>query len=137
GTTDEEALNMTRARFWGELYRLLPTLSAWTAMEAGGMANDPLAEMIRRAGEDVFLSPEFRQIRTATGAESFGELAKMLAMMAGGAPGAPPTSPGAASDLSLVKQDTMASPVESRVVTEALINRDTDQGGAALRAPSG
>ena len=135
-TTDEEAADMTRARFWGELYRVLPMLSAWTAMEAGGISDDPLAEMIRRAGEDVFLSEEFRQIRVATGMQSFGELAQLLQQMgqqkAGGKQPA-----GAASDLSLITQDDVNSPVQARVVSDALMQRDTNQAASMIRGPQG
>ena len=140
GTTDEDALSLTRARFWGEMYRVLPFLSAWTAMERGGIADDPLAEMIRRAGEDVFLSEEFRQIRVVTGAQSFGELAAMLAQLAqqnGGAPGKPAAgSPGGGANSAdgLVTQDTLTSPVEARVVDESLIDRNTMQAASMMRA---
>lgn len=131
-TTDEEALDLTRARFWGEMYRVLPFLSAWTAMEAGGISDDPLAEMIRRSGEDVFLSEEFRAIRVATGAQSFGQLMQYISQLTaekkvtGGG--------GAASDQGLVTQTDINSPVEARVTSNALTDRDTNQAGAAYRA---
>lgn len=137
GTADEEALQMTKARLWGDLYNLLPFLSAWTAMERGGIADDPLAEMIRRAGEDVFLSPEFRQIRIATGAESFGELAQMLKQMSGqGTPGEPPAAPtntAASGDQRLTTQEGMSNPVQDRVTTDALANRDVNQGASQMQ----
>lgn len=132
-TTDEEAADMTRARFWGEMYRVLPFLSAWTAMEAGGISDDPLAEMLRRAGEDVFLSEEFRQIRIATGAQSFGELALMIQQMQAQKPAA--GGGGAGSDLSLVTQDDINSPVQSRITSDALDARDTNQAASMGRGP--
>ena len=126
---------MTRARFWGEMYRVLPFLSAWTAMEAGGIADDPLAEMIRRAGEDVFLSPEFMQIRVATGVQSFGELAQLLAQMSQQKGTSTQTAGGgAASDLGLLTQEDVNSPVQGRVMTDALRERDTNQAASMYRA---
>ena len=136
GTSDEEALQLTKARFWGDMYRILPFLSAWTAMERGGISDDPLAEMIRRAGEDVFLSEEFRMIRVATGAQSFGELATMLQQMMAAQGGAAPTNPGAGSDQALVSSDGINSPPQDRVVTDAMANRDINQGGSQNRGPS-
>lgn len=140
-TTDEDALAMTRARFWAEMYRVVPFLSAWTAMERGGIADDPLAEMLRRAGEDVFLSPEFTQIRVATGAQSFGELASMIANMTqqkgatgGGTPTElPATNDGGSAD-GLVSQDTLGGPVQSRIVDQALSDRNLTQTASMLRA---
>lgn len=102
-TTDEEALSLTKARFWGEMYRVLPFLSAFTAMEAGGISDDPLGEMLKRAGEDVFLSPEFTQMRVATGAESFGEFAQYIAELVknqkGGGNTTAPAGPDSAQGL--------------------------------------
>lgn len=132
-TTDEESLDLTRARFWGEMYRVMPFLSAWTAMEAGGIADDPLAEMVRRAGEDVFLSEEFKQIRVASGAKSFGALAEMIAGMSANKGSEP--MPTGGSDMGLVTQKLMTSPVEDRIATDAIIRRETDQGASEIRGP--
>ena len=135
-TTDEEALDLTRARFWSELYRVVPFLSAFTAMEAGGISDDPLAEMIRRGGEDVYLSPEFTQIRVATGAQTFGEFATLLANMTrekrGGAPN--PSSGGANSAEGLVQQTDINAPVQARIMDDAMANRDVNQGDSQMRA---
>ena len=80
-TTDEDAISQSKARFWLEMALRTPFLSYFTAMERGGVTDDPQEEMVRRAAEEVFLSPEFRAIRTMTGAQSFGELAEMLQQM--------------------------------------------------------
>ena len=137
-TTDEEALDLTRARFWGEMYRVLPFLSAWTAMEAGGIADDPLAEMVRRAGEDVFMSESFRMIREATGAASFGELAQYITQLQnqkGGAGGGPAGGPP--SDEGLITQEGIGAPVEDRITTDALMRRDTEQAASMMRGAEG
>ncbi len=134
-TTDEEALSLTKARFWGEMYRVLPFLSAWTAMERGGMTDDPLAEMLRRAGEDVYLSPEFAQIRIATGAESFGEFSAYLAQMVQNQKGGGGTGGGGANSAEgLVTQDTINAPVSP--VAPAAIQDTTalTQAASAIRA---
>lgn len=151
-TSDEEETELTKARFWGEMYRVLPFLSAFTAMERGGISDDPLMEMLKRSGEDVFLSDEFRQIRIATGAESFGELAQMISQMvaakgAGGAPaggGGTGTLPaaggsavaggGAASDQGLTTDAELAAPTQAGVTAESLTARDTRQAASELRA---
>lgn len=135
-TTDEDALALTRARFWSEMYRVVPFLSAWTAMERGGIADDPLAEMLRRAGEDVFLSPEFTAIRVATGAESFGELAQMIAALTaknGGPEGDIPGG-GANSADGLITQDNIGAPVVPSATSDALGDRNLDQAASMLRA---
>ena len=135
-TTDEDALSLTKARFWGELYRVLPFLSAWTAMERGGISDDPLAEMLRRSGEDVFLSPEFAQIRVATGAKSFGEFSTYIAQLAaekgtgGGA-----RIPGANSAEGLVTQTGDAAPIS--IAQEGVADPDMmalTQAASSLRA---
>ena len=139
-TTDEESLDMNRANLWGQLYQVLPFLSAFTAMEAGGISDDPLAEMIRRAGEDVFLSPQFTQMRVATGAQSFGELMQYIATLepkkAIGGAGGSGTGMGG-GDMSLVRGDSLTSPVESRIVSDSLVNRDVNQGIDEIRAGTG
>ena len=131
-TTDQEALDQTRARFWGEMYRIIPFLSAYTAMERGGISDQPMKEMIQRAAEDVFLSDEMTFVRKMTGAQSFGELNQMIeAMVKGGNIGG---SSGAASDQGLVQQETINAPVQSRVRGAALGERDINQSAAQIRA---
>ena len=142
-TTDEESLDMNRANLWGQLYQVLPFLSAFTAMEAGGISDDPLAEMIRRAGEDVFLSPQFTQIRIATGAQSFGELMQYIATLepnkaSGGTGGGGGSGTGmGGGDMSLVRGDSLTAPVESRIVSDSLVNRDVNQGIDEMRMGTG
>ena len=139
-TQDEEAISLTKARFWMEMYRVSPILSAYTAMERGEIADDPQKEMVRRAAEDVFLSEEFRMVRVMSGAESMQQLMEMVtAMQQERQPGTgPPSGPaGPASDLGLVSQDTLDSPAQDRIVSDALMRRDIEQGGAALRGPQG
>ena len=139
-TQDEEALSLTKARFWMEMYRVSPMLSAYTAMERGEIADDPQKEMLRRAAEDVFLSEEFRMVRVMSGAESMQQLMEMVTAMQqeNAKPAGPPSGPaGPASDLGLISQDTLDSPTQDRVVSDALIRRDTEQAGAALRGPQG
>ena len=133
-TTDEASLDLTRARFWADLYQRIPFLSAWTAMEAGDMADDPLAEMIRRKGEDVFNSPQFDELRVASGVQSFGEFAAYIANLASENGITPPPNPLGGSDRNLIEQESINSPVETRIVDDAYADRDVNQGGSQLRA---
>jgi hypothetical protein len=80
-TTDEEASNMVKARFWAEMYRLVPFLSAFTAMERGEISDEPQKELLRRTSEDIYLSPEMAMVRKLTAAESFNEFAGLLQTM--------------------------------------------------------
>ena len=133
-TTDMDTVSQIKARFWGEMYRLIPFLSAWTAMERGEIADDPMAEMIRRSAEDVFLSPEMTSIRTLTGANSFGEFATLVKANGWG-PQDSQAPPGPDSAQGLVSQDTMASPLQAQTVDTAYQNRDITQRLSQLRAP--
>lgn len=92
-TTDDEAVNMVKARFWSEMYRLIPFLSAWTAMERGEISDNPTREMVQRASEDIYLGPEARMVRTLTAMNSFGEFAEFIQAQIAGQ-GAGPNGPG-------------------------------------------
>ena len=131
-TTDEDAISQSKARFWLEMALRTPFLSYFTAMERGGVTDDPQKEMVRRAAEEVFLSPEFRAIRTMTGAQSFGELAQMIQQIQN-----PPaqTGNGVNTDQTLVAApfDLAASPGGTSVTEQAYANRNVAQGAAALR----
>ena len=135
-TTDEDALNMTKARFWSEMYRVVPFLSAYTAMTKGDITDQPMNEMIQRSAEDVYLSEEMTAIRKLTGAQSFGEFAAMIKeLVANGGE----TAGGAASDESLLagggdQATGPASATQQRIVTESLDNRDINQGASQIRA---
>lgn len=101
GTTDDEALNMVKARFWSELYRNVPGLSLTTVMRRGEMADDPIEEMRLRMLEDTEFSPEFarmRQIAAATLLQQLEEFAQAEAQRdereSDGAAGPQPSAPG-------------------------------------------
>lgn len=136
-TLDEDAIRLNKARFWAEMYRVCPFLSAFTVMERGDISDEPLAEMIRRSAEDVFLSEEMTMIRKFTGAQSFGEFAQMVSQLVknekGGTGGA---APGGGSDQGLVEQANVGGPVTNRqqdIFQEALAQRDVGQAGEAFR----
>ena len=139
-TSDQDMVSQIKARFWGEMYRLIPFLSAWTAMERGEIADDPTMEMVRRASEDVFLSPEMTMIRTLTGANSFGEFATLVkgnGWAQGGEGEASGTAPppGPDSSQGLVSQDNLMAPMQAQTVDTAIQNRDITQRIGQLRAP--
>ena len=132
-TTDQDALSQIKARFWGEMYNVLPFLSAFTAMERGEVSDEPMKELIQRSAEDVFLSPQMAMMRALTGAQSFGEFATMVQGMmsqGGGLEGGPQRN----SAEGLIDQEGLMAPTQARVTGEALRNRDTDQRVSQLRA---
>ena len=134
-TSDEDAVSQTKARFWAEMYRVIPFLSAYTAMERGEIADDPTMEMIRRSGEDVFLSEEFSMIRKMTGAQSFGELVQMVEQIqeTGTAEEGGPATPGANSAEGLVGQENILSQPVQATRDNALNERDINQVSAQFR----
>lgn len=83
-TTDEYEASMAKARFWLDAYQRTPFLSAVTAMTKGDVSDQPMEEMVMRAAEDVYLSPEMAAIRKLSGAQSFGEFAQMFQQLAQG-----------------------------------------------------
>jgi hypothetical protein len=141
-TSDEEAMDMTRAKLWADIYNMMPMLSAWTALEAGGMTDDPLGEMLRRASENVFMSPEFEQIRIATGAESFGELAAYIQQLiaqkeqGGGGGAATPTPQETAGPPEMVEPTTLdqLNDPTAQTVQTGYDNRDVQQAASAYGA---
>jgi hypothetical protein len=132
-TSDEDAVSQTKARFWAEMYRVIPFLSAYTAMERGEIADDPTMEMIRRSGEDVFLGENFRMIREMTGAQSFQELNTMVENLKNqsGSPGNNPQ--GANSADGLVEQPNILSEPQPSVNANAQTERDINQVTSQFR----
>ena len=137
-TSDADSISQMKARFWLEMYRVSPFLSAMTAMERGEVADDPMAEMQKRAAEDILLSPEMRQIRLMSAAQQFGKLTEMLnalqAQAAGGdmsqvgIPGG--TTPGANSAEGMMQQ---SAPQGNDLFAQSLMARDITQGASQLQ----
>ena len=127
GTSNDDMIDQLRARFWAEMYRVVPFLSAFTAMERGRISDTPMNEMVRRAAEDVFLSEQMTLVRQATGAQSFGELVAMIDAIKETELGAP----GANSADALVSNEQLAGGSGS-VTDNALRDRDVTQAGAAF-----
>lgn len=139
-TTDEEAVNMVKARFWAEMYRVIPFLSAWTAMEKGEISDQPQQELVRRASENVFLSPQMDQIRTMVGAEAFGELAMIIQQLASGGSSGPggesaSTPTGAAPSEPMGGMGNMGGSVPAASAGGAGAARDILQGPSQIRGP--
>lgn len=136
-TSDDDMKNLIKARFWGEMYNALPFLSAWTAMERGGIADDPMNEMMRRAAEQVFLSPEMTMIRTLTGANSFGEFATLVRGNGWqpGNVGNAEQPPGASGAGGMQSADSILSPMMEATKGQALANRDVTQRPSQFSAP--
>ena len=140
-TSDADAIGQMKARFWLEMYRVSPFLSAMTAMERGEVADDPLAEMQKRAAEDILLSPEMRQIRLMSAAQQFGKLSEMLnALQAAqnpdqiGIPGAGMGQPPMANSAEgLVQMPEMVQPERAATFDTSLTARDITQGASQLQ----
>ena len=135
-TSDADSISQMKARFWLEMYRVSPFLSAMTAMERGEVADDPMAEMQKRAAEDILLSPEMRQIRLMTAAQQFGKLSEMLAALqaskdpdAAGIPTGTPI-PGANSAAGMVQQ---SAPQGADLFAQSLMARDVTQGASQIQ----
>jgi len=135
-TSDQDMVSQIKARFWGEMYRLIPFLSAFTAMERGEIADDPAMELMRRASEDVFLSPEMTMIRTLTGSNSFGEFATLVkgSGLQAGNTGNQEKAPGMEGG-ELTPMADMANPAQAQTVDTAIESRDISQKLGQLRAP--
>ena len=128
-TTDDEAVSMNKARFWLEMALRAPFLSFFTALERGGVVDDPMAEMLKRASEEVFLSEQFKMIRIMTGAQSFGELAQLLqnqGLVEGG--GNPQM--GMNTGNTMAPEDMI--PVNDSIQNQAMVNRDINFGSSQL-----
>lgn len=137
-TTDEEAVSQNKARFWLEMALRAPFISFFTALERGGVTDDPTTEMLKRAAEDVFLSEEFRMIRVMTGAQSYGEFAQMLknsglsdqsTQSGNGLNGGNSLGLGAAGG----SPQPAAAPPMDAILQDAYLSRNTNRGGEQFR----
>lgn len=137
-TTDEEAVSQNKARFWLEMALRAPFISFFTALERGGVTDDPTTEMLKRAAEDVFLSDEFRMIRVMTGAQSYGEFAQMLKNggFTEGQEGGNGLNGGNSLGLGTVgaTPQPAAEPPMNAIIQDAFLSRNTNRGGAQFRA---
>ena len=142
-TSDADSVAQVKARFWAEMYRVVPFLSAMTAMERGEIADDPMHEMVKRSAEDILLSAEMRSIRTLTAAQAYGQLAEMVqAMQAQGGPSETTGTPlgssvggtGANSAEGLIAQpEVLQAPERQAILDMSLVNRDILRGDSQLR----
>lgn len=123
-TSDQDAIQQTKARFWLEAARVSPALSHQTAIEKGEIAEDPLAELIRRSGEDVYLGERFRMAREEAAAASMG-------MALAAADGEDPAGPASDDGLLGPRADGALNPnVDASAITNAMVNRDANLGGS-------
>ena len=141
-TSDADSVSQVKARFWAEMYRVVPFLSAMTAMERGEISDSPMEEMGKRAAEDILLSAEMRSIRTLTAAQAYGQLAEMVqAMQAQGGPsettGVPsgvgqPASANSAEGL-ITQPEVLQAPERQAIMDMSLVSRDILRGDSQLR----
>lgn len=141
-TTDQEATNMVKARFWAEMYRLIPFLSAWTAMERGEITDEPQKELLRRTSENIFLGERMSLVRELTATQSFGEFASLVQQMATQALGAQAGAGGGAPDplagagggsQPLPAEDLLGASVPGAAPGSAGAARDVLQGASQIR----
>lgn len=145
-TTDEDAINMVKARFWAELYQLLPFLPAVVAMERGNVVDNPNEAMLQRDAEEIFRSEEMATARKLAAAKSVGEFQMAVAELVrkmqgpgggqqgGGEEGGGPADVTAATRM--LGQNIPGSPTE-QLVAQAQGQRDVQQRPAQVRGPYG
>lgn len=136
-TSDEDALNMVKARFWSEMYNLIPFLSATTVMERGRISDAPVAEMLRRDSEDIFRSPEMAAGRTMAAARTVGQFQEAIAELVRNAGQKPPPQAAQPNPLLAQNQSTGGETPTDALLQEALSQRDVTQAPAAVRGPLG
>lgn len=138
-TSDQEVMALSRARFWLEAPRVNPAISFQHALERGEIVDDATAEMIRRASEDVFLSPEFAQMRKSAAAADLGMvLQEAIKSQQPAAPAATDASSmlGPASDQRMnpqVPMPPMPGGQQEQVVQQGLDNRNVVQAQGQFR----
>lgn len=142
-TSDADSVAQVKARFWAEMYRVVPFLSAMTAMERGEIADDPMHEMVKRSAEDVLMSAEMRSIRTLAAAQAYGQLSEMVqAMQAQGGPsestGLPTPAGGLAGGANsaeglIAQPEVLQQPERQAMFDMSLVSRDLLQGPSQLR----
>ena len=142
-TTDEDTINMVKARFWAELYQLLPFLPAVVAMERGNVVDNPNEAMMQRDAEDIFRSPEMATARKLAAAKSVGEfqtaVMELVRQMQGPGGGAAAAAGGA--DVAgmeaanrMAAQNIPGSPA-GELVAQTQGQRDIQQRPAQVRGP--
>jgi len=137
-TSDQEVMALSRARFWLEAPRVNPAISFQHALERGEIVDDATAEMIRRASEDVFLSPEFAQMRKSAAAADLGMVLQEAIKSQQPAPAATDASSmlGPASDQRMNPQapmPPMPGGQQQQLVQQGLENRDVVQAQGQFR----
>lgn len=129
-TSDDDSVELTKARFWMDAYRNVPFMSAMTAMERGGISDEPMKELVKRAAEDVFLSDLMRQARVLVGGQAIGSLNTMIQQMMNG--GGETSGGGLNPADNLTSVESINSPVQARIIGDAQAQRD--QSGGQYRA---
>lgn len=127
-TSDEDAIELTKARFWLDAYKATPFLSAMTAMERGNISDEPMKELVKRSAEDVYLSDMMRMARVLQGGKYFGNLVQMIQGMQNPEGGALPGQANPADQL--LSQDGVDSPIQERVISDAYRAREERNSGA-------
>ncbi len=131
-TSDQEIMGLSKARFWLEAPRVNPALSFQYALEEGDIVDDGTAEMIRRASEDVFMSPEFQQMRKQAAATDLG----MVLQEAQTKPESPDrlSMLGPAADERMNPQaPQIAGGMQEQMVAQGLDNRNVVQAQGMFR----
>jgi hypothetical protein len=126
-----------KARFWSEMYNLIPFLSATTVMERGRISDAPIAEMLRRDSEDIFRSPEMAAGRTMAAARTVGQFQEAISQLVQNA-GQKQQPQGAQPNPLLAQNQSAGGDTPSdALIQSALSQRDVQQSPAAVRGPRG
>ena len=134
-TTDEDAIAQNKARFWLEMPARSPALSYLTALERGGIVDDPLNEFLRRRGEEVFISQPLELSRILAAAKALGDVEAENAARSMGTEG---EAAGGINQGNTFNEEggttTPVPPGQESLFQESIINRNVQQGAAQLSA---
>lgn len=136
-TSDQEVMSMSKARFWLEAPRVNPAVSFQYALERGEIVDDPYASMIRRASEDIYLSPEFAMMRKSAAAADLGMV--LQEAQQANQPSTPQTDASAMLGPAADQRFNQNAPVQpqggmqEQMIQQALQNRNVVQSQGMFR----
>jgi hypothetical protein len=136
-TSDQEVMQLSKARFWLEAPRVNPALSYQYALEEGDIVDDGMSEMIKRATEDVYMSPEFQQMRKSAAASELGMVLQEAQKTTAPTQNDQMSMLGPAAEQrmnpALAGGGPMPGGLEQQIVAQGLQNRDAVQAQGMFR----
>lgn len=127
GTSDQDTLQQSKARFWLEAAERTKGLSRQTAFERGDVVDDPISEFTRWASEETFFSEPMALLRQQAAAADMGQEIAREMQEAQQGDEASLTGPAAESRMAGGVVD-VETPTQDTIVEEAYRNRDNGVG---------